>query len=383
MKLSDIPVFNQLMGHDNSPPTAAQLEFPPPNKALVFGLRFSNLAVLVLLVGFFAIFAQGFDTVLTFTNILDATAAFLLVALGETFILISAGIDLSVGSMLSLGGVASASYMSGQYSGHGSGLAVTIGGVVIGAGIGLVGGVFNGAVIAYLKLNPLIVTLGTYGIFLGAADLISDGLPITNLPPSSFTLGNKLIFHVPYIALIALVFAAILAFVLKNTRFGRYTFAVGANRESVRRAGVNLNVHSMMIYGLAGMLAGLAGMLNAAQFASATSSAGANDLLVAIAAVVIGGTPITGGEGKIWGTVIGAVIYTLLQNGFVLMNVESFWQLVVVGFLIIGAVYLDEYQRKLRIATASGAELTGVAPPDLDDPSLSSGAPATGITGSP
>jgi ribose transport system permease protein len=366
VKLRDIPAVNQLLGPGKQPPTTLQLEFPPPNKALLLGLRFSNLAVLVILVTYFAIFAQGFATVITFTNILNAVAAYLLVALGETFVLIGGGIDLSVGSMLSLGGVAAASYMSGSYSGHGSGLLVTIGGVVVGAGLGLVGGVFNGAAISYLKLNPLIVTLGTYGVFLGGADLISNGVPITNLPPASFTLGNGTVFHVPYIALIALGFAATLAFVAKNTRFGRYTFAVGANRESVRRAGVNLNVHSMMLYGLAGMLAGLAGMLNASQFAAASSAAGANVLLVAIAAVVIGGTPITGGEGKIWGTVIGALIYTLLQNGFVLMNKSSFWQLVIIGFLIIGAVYVDEYQRKLRIMTASGAELTGVAPPDLD-----------------
>jgi ribose transport system permease protein len=122
----------------------------------------------------------------------------------------------------------------------------------------------------------------------------------------------------------------------------------------------------MMLYGLCGMLAGLAGVLNAIHFSSAESSAGANSLLVAIAAVVIGGTPITGGEGKIWGTVIGALIYTLLDNGFVLMNVSAFWQLVVIGFLVMIAVYVDNYQRGLRAAIGAHSRLE-VVPASLAD----------------
>jgi ribose transport system permease protein len=335
-----------------------------PNRALVVGLKFSNLAVLIALVAFFAIAAPGFVTTISFTNILNATAVVLLVALGETFIIIGAGIDLSVGSMLSLGGMASGAYLSAAYLGqHGSAVGITIIGVLIGAGVGAAGGVLNGAVIAFLRLNPLIVTLGTYGIFLGVADLISNGLPIENLPPSSFTLGNGTIIDVPYIAIIAFGFAAVLALVAKNTRFGIWTYAVGSNRESVRRAGVNLKLHSMLLYGLCGMLAGLAGMLNAAHFASAESSAGANDLLIAIAAVVIGGTPITGGDGRVWGTVVGALIYTLLENGFVLMNIAAFWQLVVIGALVMVAVFVDNYQRQLRAMYGAVRRAEDVVPP--------------------
>jgi ribose transport system permease protein len=374
IKLRDAQLLKRQTSQEELPVGALR----PPSRALAFSLRFTNLAMLIVLLVFFAIAAPGFTSTVSITNILNATAVVLLLALGETFILIAAGIDLSVGSMLSLGGVAAASYMSGAYAhAHGNAWGTTLIGLLIGAGVGTVGGVFNGAAIAYLKLNPLIVTLGTYGIFLGLADLISNGLPIENLPPSSFTLGNGTIFDIPYIALIALGFAIVLSLVLVHTRFGNWTYAIGANRESVRRAGVNLNRHSMMLYGLCGMLAGLAGVLNAIHFSSAESSAGANSLLVAIAAVVIGGTPITGGEGKLWGTVIGALIYTLLDNGFVLMNISAFWQLVVIGFLVMVAVYVDNYQRQMRAAIGASSRLE-VAPPPLadqaapDPPSLSS-----------
>jgi ribose transport system permease protein len=368
----DTQLLNRQSRQGDRPPGSPRR----PSKALAFGLQFTNLGVLIALLIFFIIVAPGFTSTISITNILNATAVVLLLALGETFILIAAGIDLSVGSMLSLGGVAAASYMSGAYAhAHGGAWNITVIGILIGSGVGLVGGVFNGAAITYLKLNPLIVTLGTYGVFLGLADLISNGLPIENLPPSSFTLGNGTIFDIPYIALIALGFAIVLSLVMKHTRFGTWTYAIGANRESVRRAGVSLSRHSMLLYGLCGMLAGLAGVLNAIHFSSAESSAGANDLLVAIAAVVIGGTPITGGEGKIWGTVIGALIYTLLENGFVLMNVSAFWQLVVIGFLVMLAVYVDNYQRQLRAAIGVISRMD-VTPPASTSPGASPPPPA-------
>jgi ribose transport system permease protein len=310
-------------------------------------LRFSNVGVLLGLIVLFAVAAPGFVSALSLSNILASTAIFLLLSLGETLVMISGGIDISVGSMLALGGVAGASYMSGAYH-TGSGVGQLIVGTLIALGVGLAGGLLNGALIAYLNLNALIVTLATYGAFLGFADLLSNGLPIINLPPSSFTVGTGEIWNIPYIVFVVGGIAIVLSWVAKNTRFGRYTYATGASREAVRRAGVNLNLQTLMLYGLTGALAGLAGMISAAHFSTVSSTSGANDLLVAIAAVVIGGTPLSGGEGKIWGTVVGALIYTLLQNGFVLMNVPSFWQLPVIGLLIVVSVYLDQSQRRLR-----------------------------------
>jgi ribose transport system permease protein len=331
-------------------------------------LRFSSIGVLIMLIVLFAAAAPGFLTTLSLTNILASTSVFLLLSLGETFVMISGGIDISVGSMLGLGGVAGALYMSNNYHGGngfsnaagGAGLSLLIVGTLISMGVGLGGGLLNGGLVAYLKINPLIVTLATYGAFLGFADLLSNGIPVVNLPPASVTVGTGALWNIPYIVFIAGGVAIVLSWVAKNTRFGRYTYAVGASREAVRRAGVNLKLHTPMLYGLSGMLAGLAGMINAAHFSTASSTSGANDLLVAIAAVVIGGTPLSGGEGRIWGTVVGALIYTLLENGFVLMNVPSFWQLPVIGLLIIIAVSLDQYQRRLRQELSAFRSLEGI-----------------------
>ncbi len=294
--------------HDDSLP-------PSLRRQVVIGwaLRFSSVGVLILLIILFAVAAPGFTSALSLTNILASTAVFLLLSLGETFVMIAGSIDISVGSMLGLGGVAGALYMSNNYHG-GNGFTATGGtagwnlliiGTLISMAVGLGGGLLNGGLVAYLKINSLIVTLATYGAFLGFADLLSNGIPVVNLPPASVSVGTGEVWNIPYIVFIAGGIALILSWVARNTRFGRYTYAVGSNREAVRRSGVNVKKHTLMLFGLAGLLAGLAGMINAAHFSTASSTSGANDLLVAIAAVVIGGTPLTGGEGRIWGTVVG------------------------------------------------------------------------------
>ncbi len=334
-----------------------------------FALRFSSVGVLVFLIILFAVAAPGFTTALSLTNILASTSVFILLSLGETFVMIGGSIDISVGSMLGLGGVAGALYMSNNYHG-GNGFSAAAGsagwnlvviGTLISIAVGLGGGLLNGALVAFLRINSLIVTLATYGAFLGFADLLSNGVPVVNLPPASVTAGTGEVWNIPYIVFFAAGIAILLSWIAKNTRFGRYTYAVGASREAVRRSGVNLKLHTLMLFGLAGLLAGLAGMINACHFSTASSTSGANDLLVAIAAVVIGGTPLTGGEGRIWGTVVGALIYTLLENGFVLMNVPAFWQLPVIGLLIIVAVSLDQYQRRLRTELSAYRSLEGVS----------------------
>jgi ribose transport system permease protein len=346
-----------------------------------WGLRFSNVGVLVLLIVAFTAFAPGFTSTLEISNILASTSVFLLLALGETFVMIGGGIDISVGSMLGLGGVAGAAYMSGHYT-TGDGDIPFIVGTLIGLGVGLGGGLVNGALIAYLKLNALIVTLATYGAFLGFADLISNGLPIVNLPPASFNAGTGELWDIPYIVFVAAGIALVLSWIARNTRFGRYTYAVGASREAVRRAGVNLKLHTLMLYGLSGLLAGFAGMINAAHFSTASSTSGADDLLVAIAAVVIGGTPLSGGEGRIWGTVVGALIYTLLENGFVLMDVPSFWQLPVIGLLIIVAGCLEQYQSRLRTELSAFQSLDSVTAGWPGATGLSGGPPEGSVIGS-
>jgi ribose transport system permease protein len=315
-------------------------------------LRLSSLVVLVALIVFFGFTAPGWYTTTTLFNILTATALFLLLALGETFVIISSAIDLSVGSMEGLAGVASAVVVVHLYHG-GFGLGVVIVGALAAVAIGAVGGALNGMVIGYLGLNSLIATLASYGAFLGFADVISNGFPIGNLPPAMAILGNGGLGGVPYLVLIAAGASLFCAWLASQTRWGRYVYAIGANREAVKRAGVDLRRHTVLLFSLTGGLAGLAGLLTTAKFLSASSEAGSTDLLIAIAAVVIGGTPLTGGEGGIGGTVVGALIITIIENGLVEMGVSGFWQLVVVGVIIVIAVYLDEYQRKLRIAAAS------------------------------
>jgi ribose transport system permease protein len=336
----------------------------PQRPSLNILRRFTSLAVMLVLIVFFSIAAPGFTSPLSIVNILGAASLFLPLALGETLVMVSGGIDLSVGSMEALGAVVAATYMTAHPS-H-NGVAPVIVGILLGVGVGAVGGVVNGVLISLLKLNPLIVTLGSYGAFLGFANLISGGVPVGNLPALAFTLGNGSFLGVPFTLIVVLVIVFILFWVLRNTKFGRYTYAIGSNREAARRGGVGLTRHTIMLYGTAGLLAGFAGVMGALHFESASSSQGSTDLLVAIAAVVIGGTPLTGGEGSVWGTVIGALVYTILQNGFVLMGVSSYWQLVTVGAIIIIAVYGDEFQRGLQSRLGSKRELEIIAPKPLD-----------------
>jgi ribose transport system permease protein len=317
----------------------------PTRRAGIFTILF----VLIILVVFFGLLAPGFFTYFSLINILTSTSVFLLVALGETLIMISGGIDLSVGSMVGLTGVVSGVLMSNYYLQHpGNDVRITLLGFAVALLAGITCGAFNGVVISFLKLNPLIVTLGTYGAYLGIADIITNGIPVDNFPPFLFAIGNNG-FIIPYLVWITLAVIVFFGWLSSRTRFGRYVYAIGANKEAARRAGINLRWHTILLYGLGGLTCGLVGFLSTAHFETASPVAGSTDLLIAVAAVVIGGTPLSGGEGNIWGTVIGALIISVLQNGFVLLNISAFWQLIAVGFAVILAVYFDELQRQARL----------------------------------
>ncbi len=306
------------------------------------------LGILVILVVIFSIIAPGFISFISLQSILVSTALFLLLALGETLVIISGGIDLSIGSMLALSGMVSGVMMSHYYH-TGSGVGIAVLGLGIALATGLLGGILNGIVIANLRLNPLIVTLGTMGIFEGVAELISNGLPVSNFPPSLFSLGNGG-FGLPWLLWFTIAAVLFYGLLLAKTRFGRYIYAYGASKDAVVRAGVNTKRHTTWLYGLAGLAAGLAGYLSTAHFETASPVAGSQYLLIAVAAAVIGGTTLQGGEGTIWGTVIGALIISVLENGFVIVGMASFWQLVAVGVMVIVAVYFNEIQRRSRLA---------------------------------
>jgi ribose transport system permease protein len=307
--------------------------------------------VFVVLLAIFITFAtlepDAFFTTTNVRNMAIDASILLLVAVGMTFVIITSGIDLSVGAVLVFSSVVSAKLME-SIGGDGWGVALAGLGVALAAGLGW--GIVNGALVALARIPPLIVTLGTLGMAQGTALLISEGVNVRTVPlVMSVDLGiGRLFDQIPYLVLIALVITVAAGVALALTRFGRYTYAIGSNEEAVRRAGVNVARHLIKVYALAGLLAGLAGWLSLARF-STTQIGGYDTLnLQAIAAVVIGGTSLFGGIGTVFGTAVGVFIPTVLQNGFVILRVQPFWQQVAVGAVLIAAVYVDQLRRRAR-----------------------------------
>jgi ribose transport system permease protein len=306
--------------------------------------------ILGVLVALLAIFAAArptsFATVPNLRNVATDASTLLVVAVGMTFVIITSGIDLSVGSVLVFSGVIAAKAMEAI---GGESLGVILLGLFACLVSGLAWGTVNGVLIAKGRIPPLIVTLGTLGMALGAAQLITGGVNLRTVPTNltlSFGIGQ--VFSIPYIVLVAVAVALIGAWLLFTTRFGRYTYAIGSNEDAARRAGINVDRHLIKVYAMSGFLAGLAGFLSLARFAT-TNIGGETTLnLQAITAVVLGGTSLFGGIGTIVGTVIGVFIPAVLQNGFVILGVQPFWQSVAVGAFLVAAVYVDQLRRRAR-----------------------------------
>ncbi len=323
-----------------------------PLQRLVGAQAFQILAVLALLVVLFSAAEPGaFLSVNNFRNIVVNVSILAILGVGMTFVIITGGIDLSVGSVLVFSGVVAAKTMEAL---GGQGVVVSLVGALVACAAGGLWGLLNGVLVAKAKVPPLIVTLGSLGMALGGAQILTGGIDVRGAPTAlTDTIGfGRLFGQIPYLSLIALVVVVIGATVLHRTRFGRYTYAVGSNDEAARRVGVAVDRHLILIYTLAGFCAGLAGILNLAFFASTTIAGQSNTALNVIAGVVIGGTSLFGGIGTIVGTVIGLFIPAVLQNGFVIMGVQPFWQQVVVGAFLIAAVYVDQTR---RAAAARGA----------------------------
>ncbi|HEY1508164.1 MAG TPA: ABC transporter permease [Solirubrobacteraceae bacterium] len=295
-------------------------------------------------------FLSSFDIKTIFIN----AAVALMLSVGMTFVIITAGIDLSVGSVLVFSGVLAAKVMIaiGGGAGHAdnAGWGAILVGVAVGLIVGVGWGVINGTLIAKLGIPPLIVTLGTFGMALGLADVITGGVDISGIPAQfGNTIGAGKLGPIPWLVVIAAVVTIVAGLILHLTRFGRYTYAVGSNAEAARRAGINVNLHLIKVYALAGLLSGLGGVLSLAYFTTTTISGHTTDNLTAIAAVVIGGTSLFGGSGTMFGTVVGVFIPVVLASGLVIMNVQSFWQQVVIGAILIIAVYFDQLRRRARL----------------------------------
>jgi ribose transport system permease protein len=311
----------------------------------------SSTPIGLILIGLIVVFGvleyENFVSVSNARNVSTDAAVLLVLAVGSTFVIITAGIDLSVGSVLVFSGVVAAKAMEAV---GGNSVGTILVGLAAALGSGLGWGILNGFLVAKAKIPALIVTLGTLGMALGAALLITGGVDQRDVPFKLVeTVGSGRLFdEIPYLVLIAFGVALAGGILLAATRFGRYTYAIGSNEEAVRRAGVSVDLHLIKVYALAGTLSGLAGFLSLARFATTTIGGHSTDNLQAIAAIVIGGTSLFGGIGTMLGTVFGVFIPAVLQNGFVIVGLQPFWQQVAVGAVLIIAVYLDQLRRRSR-----------------------------------
>lgn len=299
--------------------------------------QFGLIAALLVVMVAFAFASDHFLTVSNLMNVVRQMSVTAIVAVGMTFVIISGGIDLSVGAIVAFSGVIAADVLARTGSAP---LAV-----VTALGVGLMAGLINGAVTAGFRIAGFITTLAAMQVFRGLGYIYTNGTPIPAQNKEFTMLGVGYLIGVPVPVWIMAVIVAIGSVVLRKTRFGRYTFAVGGNAVAARWTGLPVERTIAGVYVMTGALAGLAGAILTARLGSGQPSAGDGLELDAIAAVVLGGTSLAGGRGRISGTVIGCILVAVLSNGLTLLNVSSYWQMVVKGLIIVVAVVLDTRAR--------------------------------------
>jgi ribose transport system permease protein len=298
-----------------------------------YGRQLGTLSGLLGLIVVLWILTPHFLTVSNLLNVAQQATIIAIIAVGMTFVIITGGIDLSVGSVLAFAGVVMANALQ-------SGVPLPLA-LLIGLGVGLLCGVINGLLITVGRLPPFIATLGMMSVARGAALMFTEGRPISGFSEGFRSIATGEILRIPAPVVIMIVVYLIAHFVLKRTKLGRYTYAIGGNEEAALLSGINVRLNKTLVYGIAGLLSGLAAILLTARLNSAQPIAGMNYELDAIAATVIGGTSLLGGEGTVSGTLIGALIMAVLRNGLNLLSVSSFFQQVVIGSVIIFAVLID------------------------------------------
>jgi ribose/xylose/arabinose/galactoside ABC-type transport system permease subunit len=303
-------------------------------------LPFASLLLVVIILSAWK--PAQFMSIANLSNVLRRSSVNAIIGVGMTAIIISGGIDLSAGSMLALAGMAGAWVMI-KLGGSSPTVPQMLAGTLIGTLAGGVCGLLNGLTITQLKLPPFIVTLGTMSAFRGISFVMNDGEPY-NVTGYVF-LGDGEILGMPASVVIAAVIVVFSILVLRYTPLGRYTYAIGSNREASFHAGVNVNWNLTVIYTLAGLLVGFAAMIATSRTVSAQPTAGFNLELDVIAAVVIGGASLNGGRGSILGTMIGTLLIGFLRNGCTLVGIRTEVQLIVIGAIIIVAVAVDQMAR--------------------------------------
>ena len=302
--------------------------------------RFGTFIGLILLCALFTLLSPYFLTASNLMNVAQQSAIIAVISVGMTFVIITAGIDLSVGSVLAFSGVVMASVLH-------AGLPLPVG-ILTGLAVGFACGLINGLLVTYGNIPPFIATLGMMSIARGAALWYTDGRPISGFEDSFRFLAHGDIFYIPVPVLIMIVVYALAHFVLRRTKMGRYTYAIGGNEKAARLSGVNIKFYLNIIYGTAGLLSALGAVMLTARLNSAQPVAGMMYELDAIAATVIGGTSLFGGKGSVIGTLIGALIIGVLRNGLNLLGVSSFIQQIVIGAVIIGAILLDTKLKQIK-----------------------------------
>lgn len=301
-------------------------------KSLLF--KYKSLIGLVILCVVISMITPRFLTVTNILNVLTQVSVNAIIAVGMCFVILTGGIDLSVGSILAITGAVAAALVKSNMNVF----LIIIIVLIIGALIGL----FNGILVSKGKIQAFIVTLATMTVFRGVTYVYTKGTPISGLSSDFTVIGNGKLAGIPIPVILILIVVLAAWYVLTQTRYGRYVYAVGGNEDSARLSGINTDKIKTLVYVIVGVTSALSGIVVTSRIGSASPNAGSGFELDAIAAVVLGGTSLAGGEGSVIGTIIGAMIIGVLNNGLNLMNVSPFYQLIVKGFVILLAVILDK-----------------------------------------
>ena len=313
--------------------------------------RFAPLVFLLLLVAILSYLEPGFRTERNLFNVMRQISFIGILAVGMTFVILTAGIDLSVGSLLAFAGIVCASAAKGSrglLSGKDEGGIHVLYAALAAIGIGVAVGLVQGTLIGRLGIPAFIVTLGGLGAWRGATLVWTDGQPLSSFSEDFQYWGQEFLWRVPIPVVFFLAFVLIGHLVLRYTQYGRWIYALGGNPEAARLSGLNTTLLTISVYVISGLCAGLSAFLLTSRLNSAEQVAGQNYELRAIAAVVIGGTSLFGGQGSVIGTFIGAMLIGVLDNGLVILGVSPNYQPIVVGSIIVLSVFVDQLAKKRR-----------------------------------
>jgi ribose transport system permease protein len=343
-------------------------ENPLRNLLVLIGRKWALLFLFLELI-YFSLNGIGYFSLNNFQNILVASTTVMLLATGETFVIITGGIDLSIGFIVGFSGVICAKVMvvlsAAEFS---QGVSISLG-ILAALLLGLIPGLVNGVLVAKLKVPAFIATFGMYGIAYGAAEIISGNVPIHSLPPAVGFMGHGYLLYwlsgkifflhapenltaeelkqltgvLPNVVVISAIFILIFALILAKTRFGQHNYAIGGNLEAAKRSGINVARHLIKVYMISSFFASLAGVVYVLKFVTGRADAGSARMLDAVSAVVIGGASLFGGTGTIWGTVIGTLIIGCLEIGLVNLAIPTFNLYIAVGAILIFAVLIDQF----------------------------------------